>query len=111
MWEVEGKEMRNEETGADFKAFLVAKCPPKKGHCMMEGVLWALLPIISSPSKKEVVLVTKSLAAQQGNLTLAPYVVGQEFQSRKMAMRLILGVGGWELGPDGGDTVEPSCSA
>lgn len=111
MWEVEGKAMRNEETGADFKAFLVAKCAPKKGHCMMEGVLWALVPIISSPSKKEVVLVTRSLAAQQGNLTLAPYVVGQEFQSRKMAMRSILGVGGWELGPDGGDRVGPSCSA
>lgn len=111
MWEVEGKAMRNKETGAHFKAFLVAKCPPKKGHCMMAGGLWALLPIISSPSKKEVVLVTRSLAAQQGNLTLAPYFIGQEFQSRKMAMQLILRVGGWELGPDGGDTVEPSCSA
>ena len=74
--------MKNKESGAAFEVFRVPNCPQTS---KMEGLLWALscsLPKeTSSPSQQEVVLGTRSFAAQQINPTLAPYFTGQEFQN------------------------------
>lgn len=106
-----GTEMRSKESGAAFRA----KCPQtsKKGHCMLEGGLWA--DVLSPPSVAQArnsacyqIVCSPANEPDPSSLFHWPRMS----ECRKIVIQLILGPPGWDPGPDGVHlgAVEPFCS-